>query len=295
MNKQCPGIGSKDRGKAEACKGCPNANACASSKEDIDIPVIKCNLKSLKLKVAIMSGKGGVGKSTITYNLAYSLAKNNLRVVLVDFDLTGPSIPRLSNTFNECIQEKENRFDPIKVPNVNNLYVISSKHLTVLEYDEGIGNSKHKNKYIKKILKNCNFNDFDIMIIDTPPNITDEHLALVHYIGIDYSILVTTPSKLTITDLNRTLSFCKKANIEIYGVIENFKSFECPECKTLNYLKKSERGKIFAKENEIKYLGEIPHICKIARNSDQGEPTKIKQIEQISKIIIGDFFNFKKF
>lgn len=128
---KCPTVESGLAGRAESCKGCPNANNCISAKPDTDIVLIKERLQNIKLILAVLSGKGGVGKSTISKNIAEELSKRGIKTILLDLDLSGPSIPRLTNTMDEYIVDVENLFDPIKIN--ESLSVLSMGHLEAFE------------------------------------------------------------------------------------------------------------------------------------------------------------------
>lgn len=279
MNK-CPDPESGLAGKAESCKGCPNASKCASAKPDADIPIIRENLKSIKSIVTILSGKGGVGKSTITSNIAVSLAKKGIRTLILDFDLSGPSIPRLTNTSDDFIYESSTKFKPIKAD--ENLYVVSVGHLEGFEEKVHVFNSNAKNFTIKKILKLCDFSEIDVMIVDTPPNITDEHLALVNYIKPNYGIVVSTPQKLALDDVIRQITFCRKANINLMGLIENMKYFTCTKCKHSNRIFNDFGVEEYCKSENIEYFGYLELKTMIAKESDSGKSIFDAVLEKIS-------------
>lgn len=285
MDKKCPSIESGMAGKAESCKGCPNANICASSKPDEDIPIIIDNLKKIKMIVAVISGKGGVGKSTISCNIASVLADRGIKTMIMDMDLSGPSIPRLTNTLEEFIYTSDSYFQPINVR--ENLKSIS------LGYIEGsddviVYNSTTKNFILKKIFKYCDFSGIDVLVIDTPPNITDEHLALASYVKPTYGIIISTPQKLSLDDVKRQSTFCKKTSINILGVVENMKYFECPKCLHLNRIFNEVGVKEFCNQEGFNFFGSIPLKSSYAKDSDKGIPIKNPVFETIAENIISE-------
>ncbi|KAM0681713.1 Cytosolic Fe-S cluster assembly factor nubp1 [Glugoides intestinalis] len=282
--QKCPSITSGQAGKAEGCKGCPNATICASATPDEDIPIIKKNLESLKLILAVLSGKGGVGKSTISRNIAASISKQGIKTVVLDFDLSGPSIPRLTCTEDKYILDCNSKFTPILVE--ENLGVISVGHLERLDENIQTFTSNLKNYIIKKMLKLCDFTGYEVMVIDTPPNITEEHLALVNYIKPQLSIMVTTPQVLSLNDVRRQVSFCKKADIKMLGLIENMKNFSCAKCGHLNSLYPDSGIEEFCRSENISFLGSIPLQGQIAKSSDSGEAVNNQIFEDISQSII---------
>lgn len=283
MNK-CPTVESGQAGKADSCKGCPNASKCASAKPDSDIPIIKKNIENLKMIIAVLSGKGGVGKSTISCNIARYLADTGIKTLILDFDLSGPSIPRLTNTTEEFIIPQDNVINPVKVN--NNLFAVSVGHLEGFEEKQHVFNTQSKNFTIKNMLKNINLSNIEVMIVDTPPNITEEHLALSNYIKPLYGIMVTTPQKLAFDDVIRQLSFCRKIGMDVIGLIENMKGFVCGDCGHVNKLFKEAGVNEFCKIEEIKYLGSIALKKSISKDSDSGVKANDPIFMEINNIIL---------
>lgn len=281
--QKCPSSSSGMAGKAESCKGCPNANICANSKPDEDIPIIQDNLKMLKLIIAVISGKGGVGKSTISRNIAASITELGIKTVLLDLDLSGPSIPRLTGTEDVFIFSSDGRFEPIIT--ADGIGVISIGHLEHTDDQIRVFNTNTKNYAIKKILKNCAFDKYDVMVIDTPPNITEEHLALVNYIKPHLSIVVTTSQLLSLNDVRRQISFCKKTQMEILGVIENMKNFICPKCCCCNNVYSDTGIEQFCSRENIAYLGSVPLQIEIAKRSDVGMKSDNKVFEDVAQAV----------
>lgn len=282
MNK-CPSVESGDAGKAESCKGCPNAKVCASAKPDEDIPTIRNNLKNVKFILAVLSGKGGVGKSTVSRNIASHMAKGGFNTLLLDFDLSGPSIPRLTKTSENFIFHPDLGFKPIEVE--NNLSTISIGHLETADDQSTVYNTGTKNYAIKKILKNCDFSRVEIMIIDTPPNITDEHLALVNYIKPDCSVILTTPQYISFDDAIRQINFCKKANISILGIVENMKGFTCSLCSHKNIVFRESKVEEYCSQNGLNYIGSIELKTEISRESDSGNTVNEDVFSDIAKMV----------
>lgn len=280
--QKCPSGESGRAGKAESCKGCPNASICASSKPDEDIPLIRSNLKPIKLILAVLSGKGGVGKSTISRNIASSISKLGISTVLLDFDISGPSIPRLTNTDDLIIMNTSGRFSPIVA---DGLGIVSIGHLEHTDDLVRVYDVNTKHYVIKKILKHCDFDGFSVMVIDTPPNITEEHLALVNYIKPDYSIMVTTPQHLSLNDVKRQISFCRKTGLRIMGLIENMRNFVCPNCTHTNVVYPSAETESFCKSEGIEFLGSIPLQAQVAKNSDSGIPVYNEIFERVARTV----------
>ncbi|KCZ76413.1 hypothetical protein H311_02591 [Anncaliia algerae PRA109] len=245
---QCPGMSSTSAGKASACTGCPNKSTCDSNQIDPSIELIKNKFKNHK-KIAVMSGKGGVGKSTISKSLAQFLS-NIHSVTLIDLDLTGPSIPLMCDSQSIGAINKLSESFYSFVP-------LNSVKETFLEND---------------------FIFSDVLVFDTPPNVTQAHLDIVKYLNLDGVIIVTQPHFLSFNDCKRMIDFCNKAKFNILGVIVNMDGFYC-KCGHFN--ESTEDGKLFCKREDVKYLGSIKLNQNIAINCDKGSFFDINEYESI--------------
>ncbi|KAI4291464.1 hypothetical protein PAPHI01_0738 [Pancytospora philotis] len=284
MTNGCPTVESGEAGRAESCKGCPNASICASAKPDPDIDAIKRNLSQIKLVVCVLSGKGGVGKSTVACNVASSLAEHGVRTLILDFDLSGPSVPRLTCTVDEIAYVDDGRLRPIAIR--DNLYAASVGYMEAGEKQTGAFSSNSKNFTIRQILRLADFSGVDVLVVDTPPNITDEHLALAKYMERLYGIIVCTPQQIAFNDVVRQVTFCRKIGVEILGMVENMKQFECGCCGHVNAIFGEAHAEGFCRREAIPYLGSIRLKTAIARASDSGAPLAEPLFGAISKQII---------
>lgn len=272
MSSSCP---TQNMGKSEQCQGCPNQKTCSTMKEDDLIKTIKQNLSKVKLTLAIMSGKGGVGKSTITRNISHFLSLYNYKVLVLDLDLSGPSLTTLFNMQDYTNLISEN-YSCIKIK--NNLYTYKINK-------NSFYNSSTKTNTIRHLLSNID-NKFDIIVLDTPPNITDEHLAILNYLNTDYSILVSTPQLLSFQDVLRQYTFCVKGNIKILGLIENMKKFKCIECKHEQDVFFDSNIKKECEKYNIDYLGSLDINIEYGKKSDNGEVIDEKIFKTLSEKII---------
>jgi Mrp family chromosome partitioning ATPase len=287
INDNCPESESKMAGKAEQCKGCPNAKICSSEMViDPSIELIQNNLSHFDLILCVMSGKGGVGKSTITRNLSERFSKHKLETIIVDLDFSGPSIPKLTNTDGIAGIEINNQIEPIRVTDY-----LSCISVGYFIDDSNIFNSNVKTNLLKKIFTNTKFGNFKIMIIDTPPNITDEHLGLVNYIKPHTAIIITTPQLISYQDVLRQIKFCNKTNIKIEGVIENMKGFKCSKCKTTNKIFNDCNVEEKCSELGIRYLGYIDMDTAYGKLSDQGLPFECEVLDKIVQKLLDKIKN----
>lgn len=269
INKDCPGPESADAGTTDNCKGCPNQNIC-SSKEQVkkDLTKINDNLKDIKSKFLILSGKGGVGKSTVAANLAYTFLKKDLEIGVLDLDITGPSIPKILGVEREIVHSSNSGWSPVWVQ--ENLCCMSIGFLS--QPDQAIlWRGPKKNGLIESFLEKVEW-DVDVLIIDTPPGTSDEHLSIVSYLkesGITGAILVSTSSQESILDVTRELKFCKRVDIPIIGIVENMSSFTC-KCGKISKIFSGNRVEKLAAEYNIKFLGSIPLDPKLGKSCDFG-------------------------
>lgn len=285
MGRNCPGVSSEEAGKSESCEGCPNVSSCASPRQaDPDIQGIQGKLRVMRTIVAIMSGKGGVGKSTITRNIAEEISTRGIRTCVLDLDFSGPSIPRLTGTDELSMQESNNVIYPVEVNEF--LKVVSVGHLQESSDDPTVFSSNLKTGTIKRLLRDCDYGDTEVLLIDTPPNISDEHLGLVNFIKPDFGIVVTTPQKFSLQDVIRQIDFCKKAKIKILGIVENMKRLTCYNCQHQKDIFKDVGVESYCSSSDISYLGSIDLRQDIAKSSDSGMPTRDIVFERLANVIL---------
>jgi len=224
--EHCPGVQSEDAGKADACAGCPNQALCSSGeakKEDPFPSEIKRKLEGVRHKILVLSGKGGVGKSTVSSQIAWCLQSRGFAVGLLDIDICGPSIPRMTGCSGADVHQSADGWSPVYVG--ENLAVMSIGFLLPHEDDAVIWRGPKKNGMIRQFLTDVTWGELDFLIVDTPPGTSDEHLSIVTYLqeaGVDGAIVVTTPQEVALQDVRKEISFCKKVGLRVLGVVENF-------------------------------------------------------------------------
>ncbi|KND04801.1 cytosolic Fe-S cluster assembly factor NBP35 [Spizellomyces punctatus DAOM BR117] len=275
--EHCPGTGSDQAGKAASCAGCPNQAACATGPKGPDpaIPLINERMSSVKHKVLVLSGKGGVGKSTFTTNLAFALSMDeSIQVGIMDIDITGPSMPRMTGLDGETIHQSNSGWSPVYVS--DNLGVMSVGFMLENPDDAVIWRGPKKNGIIKQFLKDVDWGQLDFLVVDTPPGTSDEHLSAVQYLkeaGIDGAVIITTPQEMSLQDVRKEINFCKKTKIPIIGVVENMSGFVCPGCKKESVIFAPNTGgaRRMAEEVGVPFLGSIPLDPRIGKSCDLGE------------------------
>merc|ERR1719328_148515 len=272
----CPGTGTEMSGKADACEGCPNQKICASAGPapvDPDIAVISERLAGVKHKVLVLSGKGGVGKSTVTANLARCLAQNeDVTVGVLDIDLCGPSMPRILGCEGEGVHQSGSGWSPVFVE--DNLGVMSAGFLLPSPDAAVIWRGPKKNGLIKQLLRDVDWGGLDLLLIDTPPGTTDEHLSIVQYLAearLRGAVVVTTPQEVALQDVRKEITFCRRVGLNVMGLIENMSTFVCPACNKGSTILPSTTGGAtsLAQELSIPLLAKLPRDPKLGQASDQ--------------------------
>jgi len=245
------------------------SKAVESDQNFSDRQQLQQRMCKIKHKILILSGKGGVGKSTVAANLAMVLALKGKRVGLMDADIHGPSIPKLLNLESAKISVSNNTIFPIIYSDT--LKVISIGFFLKNRDDALIWRGPSKYGLIKQFLKDVNWGELDYLIFDLPPGTGDEPLSICQLIeDRDGAVIVSTPQSIAISDVRKSVNFCRKLNLPILGVIENMSGFICPKCGELTYIFSHGGAKKMAEEMNIPFLGEIPIDSDIVKKCDSG-------------------------
>jgi len=273
----CPGTSSEKAGKAAPCEGCPNQQICASAPKgpDPDVAEIAERLKDVKHKVLILSGKGGVGKSTFSAQIAWAFAQQpQQQIGLLDIDICGPSIPKIFGLEGEQVHQSNLGWSPVYI--TDNLGIMSVGFMLNNANEAIIWRGPKKNGLIKQFLRDVDWGELDVLFVDTPPGTSDEHISIVQYLkqsNIDGAVIITTPQEVALMDVRKEINFCKKVGVPVIGVVENMSGFVCPKCQkeTKIFAPTTGGGEKMAKDMEIPFLGSIPLDPRIARACDEGK------------------------
>eukprot|EP00536_Pseudo-nitzschia_multiseries_P003607 jgi/Psemu1/186147/e_gw1.56.129.1 len=243
-NAECVGPNSANAGKASACDGCPNQKACGSgafnspeaiAKAQEETTKLKTSLENVSHTVLVLSGKGGVGKSTVSCQLAHTLASMGYAVGLLDVDLCGPSAPRMilgdAHLTAQISQSASGGWIPVYNPEKPNLCCVSISFLLPDENRDQavVWRGPRKNGLIQQFLTQVDWTGetegLDYLIVDTPPGTSDEHISTVQYLqkagAVSGAVLVTTPEEVCMADVRKELNFCQKTKVPVMGVVEN--------------------------------------------------------------------------
>ena len=258
------------------CGSCGEAS-CASAKkteEHVAAPVpedakLKDRLSRIRRKIIVMSGKGGVGKSTVAVNLAMSAMLSGQRVGLLDVDLHGPSVPTMLGLVGQRLEGGENGMLPIEI---GGLKVLSVGFLLKSPDDPVIWRGPMKMGVIRQFIEDVDWGDLDLLVIDVPPGTGDEPLSVCQLIpDLDGAVIVTTPQKVAAVDVRKSINFCKELGVTVLGVIENMSGFACPKCGEVTPILREGGGKLLAGEMGVPFLGSVPIDPLIAASGDEGK------------------------
>lgn len=245
-NDHCPGPQSDSAGKSDACEGCPNQQICATAPKgpDPDMVAIAERMATVKHKILVLSGKGGVGKSTFSAQLAFALAARDFQVGLLDIDICGPSIPKMLGLEGQEIHQSNLGWSPVYVE--SNLGVMSIGFMLPHPDEAVIWRGPRKNGLIKQFLKDVYWGELDFLIVDAPPGTSDEHISIVQCLdaaNVDGAIIVTTPQQVSLIDVKKEVNFCKKVGVKVLGVVENMSGLSQP-ISNLKFMKITDNGEM---------------------------------------------------
>jgi len=231
---------------------------------------IRERLSRINNKILVMSGKGGVGKSSVAAYLAVLLAKKGHKVGLMDVDLHGPSIPRLLG-LNEGIQPSDTPGKAAPIACLPNMQVISIEALMGEDRDVAtIWRGPIKIGVIRQFISDIEWSDLDYLIIDSPPGTGDEPLTVAQTIPDAKALIVTTPQEISLADVRKSINFCRQVKMDILGMIENMSGLKCPHCGEEIHLFKMNGAESIAKKEGLRLLGRLPIEPEVVRQGDAG-------------------------
>ncbi len=242
------------------------------SQRELDELELRTRMERIGRKILVLSGKGGVGKSTVAANLAMSLAQAGKKVGLLDVDLHGPSMPKLLGLEGQRLgPDATGGISPIQMS--ENLSVVSVGLLLDSAKDAVIWRGPMKYNVIRQFLKDVDWGRLDYLVIDSPPGTGDEPLAVAQLVGKGaWAVVVTTPQDVAIADVRRSVSFCKTLDLRVAGIVENMSGMACPHCGKQVDLFKNGGGQKLAVEMGVPFLGRIPLDPQIVVSGDDGVP-----------------------
>lgn len=282
--------------KKSSCATCTSTTCSAkkqmeneSSEQFAARQEIKKTLCQIKNKVLIMSGKGGVGKSSVAVNIAMELALQGKSVGLLDIDLHGPSVPTMFGLQKKNVTIENNKIIPLTF---GGLKIMSVGFFLPDSDDAIIWRGPVKHGMIQQFFKDVDWGVLDYMILDSPPGTGDELLSLLNTVEeLTGAVLVTTPQEVAAADVRKSVNFCEKANVKVLGIVENMSGYACPHCGQVTTIFKAGAGEQIAQKYGIKLLGKIPIDPAIGESGDAGIPfvyaanhsASAKELQSITK------------
>lgn len=243
---------------------------CNCEEKDQAKKIIEGTLARIRQKILVLSGKGGVGKSTVATNIAMSLAQRGYKVGLLDVDIHGPSIPTLLNLEGKIASGTDDVLYPIEY---NENLKVMSVGFVFSDEEVIIWRGPMKMNVITQFIKNVEWGELDYLVVDCPPGTGDESLSIAQHLeNTSGAVVVTTPQEVSLNDARKTAKFCKMLGIPLFGILENMSGYICSKCNTLVHIFKSDGGKKLAEELEVPFLGSIPLDPKVVEFSDKGVP-----------------------
>jgi Mrp family chromosome partitioning ATPase len=228
----------------------------------------KRSLARIKHKIMVMSGKGGVGKSSVSVNLSIALAERGFKVGLMDVDIHGPDIPRMLGFTGMLAANADKKLDPMRYS--DNLSAVSIESLMPNKDEAVIWRGPVKHGAIRQFIGEVAWGDLDYLIIDSPPGTGDEPLTVAQLIKDAGAIIVTTPQEIALADVRKSINFCRTVKMEILGLIENMSGFACPHCGKTVEIFGSGGGARTALLSGLRLLGQIPFDPRLVQCADAG-------------------------
>ncbi len=258
----------------QECQSCKFKSQCDAKKDPLDKQLL-CNLSKIKHRVGVISGKGGVGKTTVAVNLATALATSGLSVGLLDADIHGPNVAKMLGGEGQKlhINPETNMIFPFTPDFAPNLKVISLAFLLDSPDTPVIWRGPLKHQAIKQFLAEIDWGDLDLLIVDLPPGTGDEALSVAQLTKpMDGFVIVSTPQDVAVLDAQKTVNFAKALNTKVLGIVENMSGLICPHCGKLIEVFKRGGAKKLAQKYQVPFLGEIPMEVSVAEAGDEGRP-----------------------
>ena len=244
------------------------ANNTHQSKDEQDAS-LKASLDRIRNKLIVMSGKGGVGKTSTSVNLAVALSRLGYQVGLMDVDLHGPDVPRVLGLMGMMGLSSNRKLDPMLFS--DHLKVVSIESLTASKDDAIIWRGPIKYSAIRQFIADVEWGALDFLLIDAPPGTGDEPLTVAQTIPDAKAVIVTTPQEVSLADVRKSISFCRTVKMEIFGLVENMSGYVCPHCGEQVDLFGSGGGERTARDAGLTFLGRVPFDPQVVSCGDSGQ------------------------
>ncbi|MGC8490441.1 MAG: P-loop NTPase [Syntrophobacteraceae bacterium] len=250
----------------KSCASCKSSGEKKSKEE-----LVSCKLSRIKHKVLVMSGKGGVGKSSVASYVALGLSRRNgYRVGLLDIDLHGPSIPKMFGLRGKLNITSDQEILPYEYR--PNLKIVSIESMLEDTDSAIIWRGPVKHGVIQQFIADCRWDDLDFLVIDSPPGTGDEALSISRLVPDANALIVTTPQEVALADVRKSINFCRKVEMNILGLVENMSGLFCPHCNEFIPIFKTGGGRRTSEKMQVRFLGELPFEPGVVEGGDRGIP-----------------------
>ena len=258
--------------KLSTCEFCRDFETCKKTEKGLKHNewALSNRMAMIGKKIMVMSNKGGVGKSTVTVNMAVALSQMGLKVGIADVDIHGPNIPKMLGVEGNRLKDNENGIEPLTIN--DNLKVVSMAFLIEDPEQPIAWRDTAKYDYLRELVGSINWGKLDFLLADLPPGTGHEPITMIELMGkVDGAVIVTTPQDVALLDAQKAILFAKDYGVPITGVIENMSMFTCPHCNEEIDVFKSGGGKKLAKKMNVPFLGRIPLDPAITKSCDEGK------------------------
>ncbi len=268
----------------DACKSCSSKRPAGPGEgcsQTIQDQLIKNTLAKIRYKLFVMSGKGGVGKSSVAVNIAAALAAKGFRVGLMDVDIHGPSVPGLMGLKGLLEVKRGNLITPKAY--LDNLHVVSMESLLKDPDQAVLWRGPMKTTAIRQFISDVDWGELDFLVIDSPPGTGDEHMTILKTIPDALCVIVTTPQEVSLADVRKAVNFLQYAQANILGVVENMSGLICPHCHGEIELFKKGGGEELARRYGLTFLGAVPLDPATVVAGDLGKPVVLLDTDSPAK------------
>lgn len=239
---------------------------------------IKLTVSLIKRKIIVLSGKGGVGKSTVSTNIATALSKKGYKVGLLDIDIHGPNIPQMLGLQGITPLVTDMGIFPLKI--YDSLYTVSVGFFLESKDTPLPWRGPLKHRMVEQFLSDVRWGELDYLVVDSPPGTGDEILSIIQLLDrVDSAVIVATPQEVALSDVRKAIKFCMEYRIPILGIVENMSGFVCPHCGNTVDIFKAGGAEKLAEEYKVPFLGKIPIDTRVVQAGDEGKPVMLSYPE----------------
>jgi len=258
--------------KEAVCDTCNESGSCSQQEKEAHAQErLSLKLSHIKHRILVMSGKGGVGKSTVSTNLAVALSLDGFNVGLLDADIHGPNIPKMLGIESRVVEGSVMGMIPVEV--FPNLKVISMAFFIGDRDNPVVWRGPLKHSAISQFVGEVEWGNLDFLVADLPPGTGDEPLSVAHVIKeVDGAVIVTTPQDVALLDSRKAVTFSRMLGIPVIGIVENMSGLVCPHCRKEIALFKKGGGEKAARDLKVPFLGRVPIDPEMVTDCDRGMP-----------------------